>query len=98
MENFKILEQRKNPILKRKEFVISLDSSSAPKIQEAETFLSEQLASQSDNIKIKKIKGSFGSGNFVISANVYDSKEDKEKVEPRKKDKKSAEAKQEKKK
>ena len=99
MENFKILEERKNPIFKRREVEVSVDSLSAPKIQEAENFLSEKLSAQPENIKIKKIKGRFGSSNFIILANVYDSKEDKEKVEPRQKNKKagSVEAKEEKK-
>ncbi|MCX6747280.1 MAG: hypothetical protein NTU63_04075 [Candidatus Pacearchaeota archaeon] len=94
MEEYKILEERENPIFKRKELKISIMSNVAPKIQEVESFLSEKLSTQQENIKIKKIKGRFGSYNFVIFANVYASKEDKEKTEPKsKKEKNKAEKK-----
>jgi len=39
----------------------------------------------SENIKIKTIKGSFGSRNFIIVANIYKSKEDMDKLEIKKK-------------
>ena len=89
MKNLKILKQRENPLFNRREVEINLEARVAPKIREAEEFIAKEFSSHTDNVKIKKIKGRFGSNNFVISANIYNSKEEKEKIEPKsKKDKK----------
>ncbi len=97
MENLKILKQKENPLFNRKEIEISIETDVAPKLQEAETFIAKEFSSHTDNIKVKKIKGNFGSKKFIITANVYHSKEHKDKTEPRK-EKKQAEAKSEEKK
>lgn len=90
MENLKMLKQRENPLFNRKEIEISIEASVAPKMKEAEEFIAKEFSSHTDNIKIKKIKGRFGSNNFIITASIYYSKEDKEKTESKtKKDKKN---------
>jgi len=95
MKNLKMLKQRENPLFNRKEVEIIIETNVAPKISEAEAFIAKEFSSHADNVKIKKVKGRFGSNNFIITANIYDSKEDKEKIEPKsKKEKKAAENKE----
>jgi ribosomal protein S24E len=81
MKNLKILKQRENPFFNRKEIEIIVESKVAPKTSEAEEFIAKEFSTNSENVKIKKIKGKFGSNNFTIIANIYNSKEDKEKIE-----------------
>jgi ribosomal protein S24E len=85
MKNLKILKQKENALFNRKEIEASIEADVAPKMQEAGEFIAKEFSSHTDNVKIKKIKGRFGSDNFIIFANIYASKEDKEKIEPKKK-------------
>jgi len=81
MENLTIIKQKENPLFKRKEVEVNFESNIPPKMQEAAEILSKEFSSSPENVKIKKIAGKFGSRSFIISANVYHSKEDKEKTE-----------------
>lgn len=103
MKDLKIIKQRENPLFNRKEVEVSVETNVAPKISEAEEFVAKEFSSHADNIKIRKIKGRFGSNTFIISANIYHTKEHKESTEPKSKkekkaasEKKAAEAKEDK--
>jgi ribosomal protein S24E len=87
MKILKILKQRENPLFNRKEIEINIETNIAPKTSEAEAFIAKEFSSSAENIKVKKIKGRFGSNNFIITANIYYSKEDKDKIEKSKKEK-----------
>ncbi len=85
-----ILNQKKNPLFDRQEVEISAVMEVSPKIKEAEELVGKEFSANPENVKIKKIKGRFGSTSFIITANIYSSKEEKDKVEtkiktPRKK-------------
>ncbi len=97
MKNLKTINQRENSLFNRREVEINVETNVAPKIKEAEEFIAKEFSSSPENVKINKIKGRFGSNNFVITAKVYNSKEDKDKIEPKSK-KEKAEAKTEEKK
>jgi ribosomal protein S24E len=71
---------------------ISVETNVAPKMQEAEELVAKEFSSQPENIKIRKIKGNFGSARFIITANIYNSKDSKEKTEKKSKKEKSAKA------
>ena len=88
MKDLKIIKQRENPLFNRKEVEISIEANVTPKIKEAEDLVAKEFASHADNVKIKKIKGRFGSNSFIIFANIYHTKEDKDKIEKSKKNKK----------
>ncbi len=77
MENFKILEEKENPLFNRKEIKLSVEAEVTPSNSEAEKFISEKLSVSIENIKIKKISGRFGSKTFTIIVNIYNSKENK---------------------
>jgi len=89
-EKMKILNERKNPAFDRREIEVEGILDVTPKIKEAEELIGKEFSANPENVKIKKIKGRFGSKNFVITANIYSSKEEKDKIEtkikiPRKK-------------
>jgi ribosomal protein S24E len=88
MEKFTIVTQKQNPAFNRKELVLSIDTNVTPKISEAEAFIAKEFSSTAENVKIREIKGRFGSTNFVITANIYSSKEEKDKIEDKAKKKK----------
>ncbi len=79
----KILEEKENSLLNRKEIFGTIDAELTPKTLEILELVGKHFSSNTENIAIKKIKGNFGSKTFHINANIYDSKENKEKIEPR---------------
>lgn len=94
MEKIVILNQKENPIFKRKELELSIETEVTPKINEAESMIAKEFSTDTENIRIKKIKGKFGSKKFIITANVYHSKEEKNKIEPKLKKEKTGEKKE----
>ncbi len=95
MEKVTILSKKENPLFNRKEVNVSVHIDITPKMHEAEEFVAKEFSVAPENVKIKKIKGQFGSRTFVISANVYSSKEEKEKTEKASKKEKAAAPKEE---
>jgi len=89
----KILKQAQNPLFKRQELLANVDAKVTPTHNEIKKLISDKLSTQSENIKIKNIKGSFGSNTFEISANIYDSKQEKDALEIKKKREKQEEEK-----
>lgn len=87
MENFKILEEKENKLFNRKEIKFNIEAEITPNHVEVEKFISEKFSVQSEVIKIRGIHGRFGSKIFTITANIYESIENKEDVEPKKKGK-----------
>ncbi len=87
MEKFVILKEKENPFFNRKEIEGSIKAEITPKIIEAEEILSSKFSTPVENIKIKNVTGRFGSKEFIITANIYSSKEEKEKTEPKSKKK-----------
>jgi len=91
MENLTILKQKENPLFNRKELEINMESSVTPNFKDAEEALSKKFSASPESVKVKKIDGKFGSRNFIIFANIYHSKEDKDKTERKSKKEKKAE-------
>lgn len=80
-ENIQIVKEKQNPLFQRKEVELLVNSEVTPKITEAEEMVAKKFSSNPENIKIKKVSGMYGVKRFTILANIYDSKELKEKVE-----------------
>tara|TARA_Y100000296_G_C4945220_1_gene143480 strand:- start:37 stop:423 length:387 start_codon:yes stop_codon:yes gene_type:complete len=93
MEQFKLIEEKENPLFSRKEVLFDINAKVTPNHDEVEKIISEKFSTQSGNIKIKKIHGKFGSNDFKVTAFIYATEEDKNKIEP--KGKKDAEQKTE---
>jgi len=75
----RILEQKENKFFNRKEVKIILEAGKNPGFEDAATAVAEQLKADKENIFVKKIKGKFGRDTFLISAEIYKNKEDRDK-------------------
>ena len=78
----------RNELLKRNEVEFMLSSTSNPGFEGAKNFLVENGHSV-ESIVVKAVRSNFGKGEFFVEAFVYDSKENKELVEPKPKEKKA---------
>ena len=85
MENFKVIEEKENPLFNRKEIQFDVQAKITPSREEIIKLISEKFSTQIENIKIKKIHGKFGSNNFNINTFIYKSEQDKNKLEIKKK-------------
>ena len=86
----KILEQKDNPLMKRKEISLEVAKETSFTKAEAEQLISEKFSAPVEKIAIKRIMGNFGTKSYKITANIYNSKENKDKIEPKVKPKKTA--------
>ncbi len=89
----KLIQDKQNPLLKRKEVKIIIEAEKNPTMQEASKSVAEKFKIAEEVVAVKQIKGKFGRKTFLISAHIYDNKEDKEKIEPKSKKKKGKEEK-----
>ena len=81
----KIIEEKNNELLNRKELKLLVEAEKNPSMSEALEKVSTHFKAEKDCVIIKAIKGKFGRNTFLISAFIYKSKEDLVKVEPKKK-------------
>jgi ribosomal protein S24E len=77
----KIIQEKENPLLNRKEIKILIESKITPSYKETRKILSENFKINKDNIKINSIKGKYGLSEFIVNINLYKTKEDKESIE-----------------
>ena len=91
--HLKIIQEKENPLFKRKEIIAEIMAVVTPSVKEVEDLLSEKFSKPSKNIKIKNIKGKFGAQVFKVEANIYDSEEAKEQIEIKTQKEKGAEKK-----
>ena len=91
----KIIEDKNNELLNRKEIKIIVEESKNPSMQEAMKTISGHFKAKDENIVVREIKGKFGRNTFLISAFIYNSKEAKDKIERKPKGKKGEEEKKE---
>ena len=78
-----VMKEFRNNLLKRKELIISIDAESNPGFEKVRQECVNYFSVAADNIVVKSIKGKFGRRNFVAEVFVYDSVENKNKIEPR---------------
>jgi ribosomal protein S24E len=93
----KDIKETKNLVFERREVEGTALSEITPSNKEAAALLAKKLSISEDSIKIKGVYGKFGTKEFHIKANVYKSKEEKNKIERKTKkeiegEKKEAEA------
>ncbi len=75
--SFQIINQQKNPFLKREEYLIKIESETSPSFED----IQKQMNKDAELTIIKKVQGKFGTKIFNAEVFVYDSKEAKEKIE-----------------
>jgi len=85
-----VIKEFKNNLLKRKEIEILGSYESNPGFEKVKKDIAAHFKTPEDLIVIKNVKGSFGSNELLINFLVYNSANDKEKIEPKKKEKKEA--------
>ncbi len=86
----KILQDFKNDLLSRREIKAVATAEKTPSKEEALKMVSVEFKTPEENIVVLGVGGKFGRDTFLISASIYDSKEAKEKIEPKLKKKKAA--------
>ena len=82
-----------NSLLHRKEVKVIIQSSGNPGFQKSIKLLAEHFKSNEENVAVKEIKSKFGRDSFLIEAFIYDSVQEKNLIEPKKKEKKDGGAK-----
>lgn len=87
MENIETINEKENPLFSRKEVIIKIKEKSVPSHADTEKIISEKFSTNPESIKVKKIDARFGSDEFIISAFIYSSPEEKNKIEPKPKQK-----------
>ncbi len=87
----KIQEEFRNEILKRQEVIFSIEHSSTPVFSMLQEKLAMHFKVGEDVVVVKGVNGCFGSSSFDVRAFIYDSLEDKHRMEPRMRKKKKAE-------
>jgi len=78
----------RNDLLKRREVQLIVNMNGNPGIQNSTNMVVDHFKSQEDKIVIKAVKGKFGRDTFLIDAFIYDSADQKNMIEPKKKVKK----------
>jgi ribosomal protein S24E len=86
----KTIHESRNELLKRKEFVVEITLASNPGSAHATKLISDHYKVAEDVVIVKKLRNVYGSHSLMINAFIYDSKEAKDKIEPRKKEKRVA--------
>ncbi len=83
-----LVKEFNNKLLKRKEVEVSQKYGGNPGLALVLKDVAVHFKVQEDLVVIKRINSQFGSDSFLIQAFVYDSVKDKERIEPKKKEKK----------
>lgn len=91
----KTIEEKQNKFLNRKELKVLVEAEKVPNKEEAKKLIAKKENKPEENTIIERIKGKFGRKTFLITAKIYDTKEDKEKIERKKETKKGEEEKKE---
>lgn len=86
-----VIKDFRNDLLKRREVKVVITADKNPGMEGATKTMAEHFKACDDCIVIKTLKSKFGRDTFLIDAFIYDSAADKERIEPRKKEKKQAE-------
>lgn len=84
-----IIKDLRNDLLKRKEIKIVVDAEKNPGYDNAMKLIAEQFKAKEDVVVVREVKSKFGRNTFLIEAFIYDSIEDKARIEPKKKEKKA---------
>ncbi len=82
----------RNNLLKRKEVKVVFEAGSNPGFEESMKKVAQHFKADESKIALKNVKSKFGRNTFLIDAFIYDSAEDRERIEPKIKVKKEGAA------
>lgn len=83
-----VLNETHNMLLKRREVLVSLSHAGAPSMPAVVKLVAEHFKAGEDTVAVKRIDNKRGTHQFIIDAFVYDSHEQRTKIEPKPKQKK----------
>lgn len=86
-----VIHDFKNDLLKRREVKMVVEAESNPGFADAMKVIAEKFKSVEDVIKVNNVKSKFGRNTFLVDSFIYDSLEDRERIEPKPKKKAKAE-------
>ncbi|MCU0642585.1 MAG: hypothetical protein MUF61_03375 [archaeon] len=84
----KIIKDTKNDLLKRREVKLVINAERNPGMDSAIKTIAEQLKVPEYTVVVKTLKSKFGRDTFLIDSYIYNTKEDRERIEPKKREKK----------
>lgn len=76
-----IVSEVENSLFNRKEIEATIENNVAPSREDVANLLASKYSCDANAIKIRTIMGKFGSRVFIINANIYKSKEEKDNIE-----------------
>ncbi|MEX0933023.1 MAG: hypothetical protein WDZ77_02925 [Candidatus Pacearchaeota archaeon] len=85
MQEVTIKNERENPLFKRREITFQIEEAKTPSRLEVVNLASEKFSCPKESIKIKNIGGKFGSNVFDVDLYIYNSEEEKNLIEMKKK-------------
>lgn len=85
----KIIQDKENFLLNRREIKLLVKADKNLSYDEALLILNQEFKAEPEKVVIKQVKGKFGRDTFLISTFIYQTKEDKDKFEPKIKEKKA---------
>ncbi len=78
--NLEVVSERENPLFSRREVTLKVEADVVPSMTEARDAISEKYSSDKELIRIREIKSRFGSRTFLIIADIYESKEEFDRI------------------
>jgi len=76
-----IIKDFKNELLNRREIKMIVENSGNPGFANSIRMVAEKFKAEEDVIVVKNVRSKFGRGTFLIDVYLYDSKEDKSRIE-----------------
>ncbi len=72
--------EKTNPLFGRKEVSIKIERPTPPKKDEAAKIVAEKFSVPEETVHIDAVHGKFGTEGFTIAAEIYSSKEEKDRL------------------
>jgi ribosomal protein S24E len=76
----KVIEEKQNPLFKRKEVSLEVTQETVPSNDEARKIVCSEFKCDNSLVRIRKIDSKFGSSCFNVIADIYDSKEEFDRI------------------
>ncbi|MEK6895815.1 MAG: hypothetical protein AABX48_04825 [Nanoarchaeota archaeon] len=93
MIGLKVNEEKESLIFPRKEIKVMISANVTPSYSDVKSDLAKKFSVSEENIRIKKVEGRFGAQEFNVTAFIYKTKSDLDKIEVKTKQEKEAEKK-----
>lgn len=85
-----VIQDFRNELLKRREVKLIIEAGSNPGFDEAGKLVKEKFGASDEQVVVRNVKSKFGRKTFLLDAFIYDSAEDRERIEQKPKVKKEA--------